>query len=106
MDIFNILLDKEVISEKELVKVFENHNHYIVGFEGTNEKAKEDVNKAVKMINYTYRISKMNFIWQKKMDESKKNVSSQLKGVSEAISKMAEEIEQKDSFARNAYVRV
>lgn len=93
-DIFDQLLEKELISEKDLVAILAAHNSYIVGFEDTNEQAKLDVSKMIKTINYSYRISKMNFIWQKKMDESKKTVSSQLKGVSEAISKMAEEIDQ------------
>lgn len=95
-DIFNCLLENDIITEKDLIKILEEHNNYIVGFEDTNEKAKEDVYKIVKILNYSYRMSKINFIWKKKMDESKKNVSSQLKGVSEAISKMAEDIKQKD----------
>lgn len=101
-DIFNILLENDIITEKDLIKILEKYNNYIVGFEDTNEKAKEDVYKIVKILNYSYRMSKINFIWKKKMDESKKNVSSQLKGVSEAISKMAEDIKQKyeDIFAK------
>ena len=100
-DIFDTLLDKEIITEKDFINILANHNNYIVGFENTNEQAKEDVYKIVKAINYSYRVSKLNFIWKKKMDENKKNVSSQLKGVSEAISKVATEIEQKeeDKFA-------
>lgn len=96
VEIFGILLDKEIITEKDFVQVLANHNNYIIGFEDTNEQAKEDVYKMVKTINYSYRVSKLNFIWKRKMDESKKNVSSQLKGVSEAISRMAVEIEQKE----------
>ena len=67
-----------------------------MGFENTKSQAKEDVYKIVKAINYSYRISKINFIWKKKLDESKKTVSSQLKGVSEAISKMAEDMNKKE----------
>lgn len=96
LDIFNTLIQKEIITEKDFIAILENHNNYIVGFENTNEQAKEDVYKIVKALNYSYRVGKLNFIWKKKMDESKKNVSSQLKGVSEAISKMAVEIEQKE----------
>lgn len=95
-DIFNVLLEKDVISEKDFINILAKHNNYIVGFENTNNQAKEDVYRIVKAINYSYRTCKINFIWKKKMDESKKNVSSQLKGVSEAISKMAGEIEQKE----------
>lgn len=95
-DIFDTLVQKEIITEKDLVAILANHNNYIVGFENTNEQAKEDVYKIVKALNYSYRVSKLNFIWKKKMDESKKNISSQLKGVSEVISKMAVEIEEKE----------
>lgn len=101
-EIFNALLEKEIITEKDLIKILEAHNNYIVGFEDTNEKAKEDVYKIVKAINNAYRMGKINFIWKKKMDESKKNVSSQLKGVSEAISRMAYDIEnsEEDLFSK------
>lgn len=95
-DIFNHLLENDIITEKELIKILEKNNNYIVGFENTKGQAKEDIYKMVKAINYSYRISKINFIWKKKLDESKKTVSSQLKGVSEAISKMAEDIDKKE----------
>ncbi len=95
-DIFNHLLENDIITEKEFVKILEKNNNYIVGFENTKGQAKEDIYKMVKTINYSYRISKINFIWKKKLDESKKTVSSQLKGVSEAISKMAENIDKKE----------
>ena len=90
--IFEHLLKEEIMVERELVKIFANHNNYIVGFEEKNKKVEEEVSKITKVINYSYRISKMNFIWKKKMDESKKNVSNQLEGVSEAISNLANEI--------------
>ena len=98
-DIFDYLLDNDVITEKILIKILEKNNNYIVGFENTKNKANEDINKIVKAINYSYRVSKINFIWKKKLDESKKNISEQLKGVSQAISKMAEEMnKEEDKF--------
>lgn len=99
-DIFEHLLKNDVITEKELIKILEKNNNYIVGFDNTKSKANEDINKIVKAINYSYRVSKINFIWKKKFDESKKNISEQLKGVSEVISKMAEDIsKEEDEFA-------
>ena len=95
-DIFEHLLKNDVITEKELIKILEKNNNYIVGFDNTKSKANEDINKIVKAINYSYRVSKINFIWKKKFDESKKNISEQLKGVSEVISKMAEDISKED----------
>lgn len=95
-DIFNHLLKNEIITEKELVNIFEKYNYYIIGFNEKDNIAKQDVSKMIKAINSSYRISKLNFIWKKKMDESKKNISSQLEGVSQAISQMAEDIEIKE----------
>ena len=96
VDILDILLEKEVITEKDFIEILAKYNLYIMGFENTNEQAKEDVYKIVKALNYSYRVSKVSFIWKKKMDESKKNVSMGLKGVSEAISKMAMDIDKKE----------
>ena len=98
-DIFNHLLENDIITEKELVNILEKNNNYIVGFEDTKSQAKEDLYKIVKAINYSYRVSKINFIWKKKLDESKKNVSEQLMGVSKAILKMANDInKEEDKF--------
>ncbi len=98
--IFEHLLKQELITEKELVDIFEKQNHYIIGFKEKDEQVQNEVSKMIKAINYSYRISKMNFIWKKKMEESKKGVSSQLDGVSKAISSMAKEMqnEEKDKF--------
>ena len=103
-DIFNYLLDNDIITEKKLVEILEKHNNYIVGFDNTKTQAREDVYKIVKAINYSYKISKMNFIWKKKLDESKKTVSSQLKGVSEVISKMAEDIDKQEKDEKEEFV--
>ena len=99
-DVFAHLLEQEVVTEKELVRIFEKHNQYIIGFEEKNEQVLEDVSKMIKAINSAYRISKVNFIWKRKIEENKKSVSSQLDGVSKAISSMAEEMkkEEKDPF--------
>ena len=99
-DIFQKLLTDDIITEKELVSIFESHNQYIVGFHEKNRQVEEDVSQMIKAINYSYRISKLNFIWKKKMEESKQNVSSQLESVSQAISHLAEEMqeEEKDPF--------
>lgn len=75
-DIFHYLLKEEVITEKELVNILEKHNNYLVGFYEKNEQVLEDVSRMIKAINSAYRMSKLNFIWKKKMEESKKTVAS------------------------------
>ena len=96
-DIYKILRDNELITKKELLNILERNNCYLVGFD-TDEKRKlvdEDIRKILKAINHSYRISNLSFIWKKKIDENKKNVSKQLEGVSEAISNLANNIENK-----------
>ncbi len=95
-DIFHHLLQKEIITEKELVAILEKHNNYLVGFYEKNEQVIEDVSKMMKAINSAYRMSRINFVWKKKIEENKKTVSSQLEGVSQAISHLAEEIKEEN----------
>lgn len=47
-------------------------------------------------LNFCYQIYKVNQNWQQKMKEKRIQVSRQLKGVSEAINKVTEEIAKKD----------
>lgn len=95
-DIFKHLLEKDIITEKQLVSILEKHNNYLVGFYEKNEQVLEDVSKMIKAINSAYRISRVSFVWKKKMEESKKGVSAGLEEVSKAISTLADEIKEKD----------
>ena len=45
-------------------------------------------------LNFSYQIYKVNQSWQQKMREKRNQVSKQLKGVSKAINKIKEEVEQ------------
>ncbi len=94
-DIFEILLDKGEITKQDLIDVFEKHNSYIeVGIEDEEilKNMEKDIFQMVKTINYTYGLSKINFIWKKKVSEGNKVVSNQLGKVSKAIDTLAEEI--------------
>lgn len=90
-EIFDELLEKEILVEKDLIDICARHNSYIM----INENIKEDLSKMIKTINYSYRVSKLNFIWKKKLDENKKAVSNQLEEVSKAIENLAGNIETK-----------
>lgn len=94
-DIFEQLISREEIKKHELLEIFANHNNYILGYETDqiNEEVEKDVMQIVKVINDAYRVSKLNFIWKKKLDENKKVVSNQLEEVSKAIENLADEIE-------------
>lgn len=93
--IFQKLLDKQEISRRDLLEIFAECNSYIIGFDDKeiSKKLEENIMQIVRTINTSYKISKSNFIWKKKIDKDKQNVGKQLKDVSEAIGSMAKEIE-------------
>ncbi len=98
-EIFDKLTAKEVITRKDIVEIFASHNNYIMGF---SQEAKEDyiaqsdIDEMVRAINSSYRISKINFVWKKRLDENKKTMSNQLSGVSEALSNLANQISKEE----------
>ena len=81
-EIFEQLMAREVITRKDIVKIFASHNNYIMGFSADSKEddyvAQNDIDEIVRAINSAYRVSKLNFIWKKKLDENKKTMSSQL----------------------------
>jgi len=100
-DIYNYLLENEIITKKELLNILAMNNCYILDLTSSeaNESIDNDIRKIIKAINSSYRISNLNFIWKKRIDENKKNVSKQLEGVSQVISDLAHNIvQQEDKF--------
>ena len=97
-DIFELLLEKEKITRRDLLDVLAKHNNYIIGYdkEFINNSVEQDIEQMVKIINYSYKVSKLSFIWKKKLDENKKAVSNQLEEVSKAIGALADEIQKED----------
>ena len=95
-DIFELLIKKEEIESEDLLEVFEKHNSFIFGVDDDEMKKRieRQIYQAVKNINYTYQISKVNFIWKKKSSESNKIMSEQLNTVSKVINKMAKGIQE------------
>lgn len=95
-NIFSYLLDKQEIQREALLKIFADCNSYIVGFDDkeVSRYLEENIDQIIRAINLAYKISKSNFVWQKKIEENKKTMETQLKGVSKAISGIAKEIEQ------------
>ena len=103
-ELFDILLDKQEIEREDLLKTFAKFNNYIVQYndENISKRMNNDIEQIVKAVNYAYKVSKSNFIWEEKVKSNKKNVQAQLDGVSKAISsiavKMENEIKQDKNF--------
>lgn len=101
--IFSLLLEKQEIDRKELLQIFADCNSYIVGFNDkeVSKYLEENILQILRAINVSYKISKNNFIWKKKMEENKKNIEAQLKGVSKVISGIAKDIESNSTQEKN-----
>lgn len=103
--IFDTLIDKQEIDKQDLLKIFADCNSYIVGFDDKDisKYLEENIAQIVRCINISYKISKSDFVWQKKMEENNKNVEAQLTGVSKAIDgmarNMAKEIETEGKYS-------
>lgn len=100
-DILQNLLENGIMTDNGIISIFAKHNVYLLNSENPSIKEAElqEIREMIKAINTAYRISKNNFIWQKKIDENNKNVSVQLQNVSKAISNIAIGIkEEVDKF--------
>ena len=104
--IFDFLIDKQEMTRKDLLKIFAECNSYIIGFDDKDisKKLEENIAQIVRTINVSYKVSKSDFIWKKKIAQNKKNVEKQLKGVSKAIENMAKGLED-DIVNEEKYVK-
>lgn len=95
-EIFKVLVDKQTITREALLEIFAKCNSFIIGFDDKkiSEYLEENIAQMIRVINMSYKISKSSFVWQKKFEENKKNIETQLQGVSKAISSIAENIEK------------
>ena len=95
-DIFIYLQENGVMTDNGIISIFAKHNIYLMNSETDYIKTEEldEMREIIKAINTAYRISKNNFIWQKKLDENNKNVSKQLKNVSKAINNIASSLKE------------
>ena len=103
-ELFKILIDKQEIDKNDLLETFAKFNNYIVTFENEklSQNMEKEINQIIKAVNYAYKTSKTNFIWEEKVRTNKKNVQAQLDGVSKAISsiavKMEENMKEEENF--------
>ncbi len=93
--IFEYLIDKQEIDRQALLEIFAKCNSYIIGFDDKeiSQYLEENIAQMLRMINVSYKVSKVDFIWKKRVEESKKAMGKQLDSVSKAIQKMAKGME-------------
>ncbi|MBO6244332.1 MAG: SpoIIE family protein phosphatase [Clostridia bacterium] len=95
-EIFEYMIDKQEINREGLLQIFAKCNSYIVGFEDKqiSKYLEDNISEMVRIINISYKVSKIDFIWRTKEQINKENIGKQLNGVSKAIKKMAKGIEE------------
>ena len=95
-DIFDFLIDKQSIERKDLLKIFAENNSYIVGVNDNkiSKYLEDNINQVLRAVNSAYQRSKSDFVWKKKLEQSKKNMKNQLDNVSKAIQDIANNIEK------------
>lgn len=92
--IFETLVDKQELDKEDIIKIYKDCNTYIVGLSDEILEAhlQKDLNQIIKAINVSYKIAKNNIVCDKKIEENKKNLKTQLEGVSNVITTIAEDI--------------
>ena len=95
-ELFEILLKKQEITRKDLLKTFAKFNNYIIGFddEKVSQHLENNIRQIVSAVNDAYKTGKLNFIYEEKIKENRKNIQAQLGGVSKVISNLATEMEE------------
>ena len=95
-EIFEYLVDKQEIDRKALLEIFAKCNSYIVGFDDKDisRYLEDNISQIIHVINISYKVSKNDFIWIKKVEQNKKNMGKQLTEVSKAIKNMAKDLEE------------
>lgn len=107
-EIFDVLIEKDEIEREDLIKIFENHNSYIVGAEedAASKAMENSIFQVIKNINYTYKISKINFVWKQKAAQDKKSISDKLNVVSKVISNLADEMSNEEKIEQTGIAEI
>ncbi len=94
--IFTRLLDKQEIDRKDILEVFAECNSYIVGLNDNeiSEYLETTIKQIIRAINLSYKISKSDFVWRKRVQQNNINMGKQLNHVSKAIHNLADDIQK------------
>lgn len=90
IDIHKLLDQQETVNKEQFMNILENNNQYII----LNEKTINDIDSLVAIINDTYKVSKVNYFYEKKIENSCQTVAKQLNNVSKLLDNLAVDIEE------------
>ncbi len=98
-DICTVLLENDILLDKDLIDILKNHNNYVVL---QDENIRNDLQEIVKIANRTLKIIQINKAKQQERKNSMEAMSESLKSATKVIDKCAKEIKQdsENKFAR------
>lgn len=78
--IYEELEETEKLTKDKAIKLLEDRNEYILGFDDfdTNLKIEKEIEEMVKAINETYKVCILNNMWRQRLNQSKSAMRSQL----------------------------
>ena len=92
-DIYDCLQEKEILIEKDLIAIFEEHNNYIFM---QDELVKHDLQEIIKVINRTYKMTQIDISKKAEKIKQQNIMNESLKNVSKVINECAKEILDKE----------
>lgn len=95
-DIFEYVVNNQEIGKEALLGIFAQNNSYVIEAKDQNigKRLNEDINQMIRCVNTALKLSKTNYVWMKKIEETKQNMEAQLNSVSKAISGIAQKMEE------------
>ncbi len=91
-DICNILKEKDILLDNDLINILKEHNNYVIM---RDENIKNDLQEIVKIANRTLKIFEINKAKKQERKTNMETISQNLKNVTKVIDKCAEEIKVK-----------
>ena len=91
-DICTVLIDKDILVDKDLIKILNTHNNIVIM---RDENIKNDLQEIVKIANRTLKIFQINKAKEEERKNNMQAISESLKTATKVINKCAEEIEEK-----------
>lgn len=91
-DICAVLLENEIIVDKDLIEILKEHNNYVIM---RDENIKNDLQEIVKIANRTLKIYQINRAKEQERKNTISAMNENLKGAVKVIDKCAEEVTEK-----------
>ena len=93
-DICSSLIENDILLDKDLISILENHNNYVVM---KDSSIRNDLQEIVKIANRTLKTFQINLAKEQERRNTLKTFNESIRAVTQVIDKCAEEIKEKTS---------